>query len=495
MDSCSLSPTQYAILRDSFRSWNLCCSILSFQHEAGRLDYRGVASALRGMSEFFHVSSSFRYEAFTYITHVINNQQFQRSNPRRIALRTLGTLACEDPDFLSRVLPLCLHFCTRYYESSQSARMGALTALSRIGRKYRSLSSHIIPILISSVHSEDRHSTIKVRKAAILGLGRICQGNPRYIDRTLKVIKRVQTNPKGCSALELQACILAKSQLLLIIDDSDDAAAFRSSDQRLKIIKEVQTEIDAALTSSTAHHSYQYGASKALGPLMRATMSVDTDVDEMFDWGFKHIVSVIARPMPPLVKVGALLSLTGMAPMLIQQSQPEHVSKWLEEIGTALRSSSKLSRVLRVLWEVGNKTDGQSLQVRETALHAFANYGTHAAVRATSDLGTSDLEHSDLLPPAGRAPYLALHALAARTVASWAGFPSVGISCPDVRLPHLGGLDPAAASVPSLVLYLRPWCRLCLMSRSSAESCAGREDRVLSSEKKLALQTLIKTKM
>ena len=116
-----------------------------------------------------------RNRTLPYILKVIQDPETYRSNPRRYAVQSIGSVTYHEQALIEPSIQLLLQLVKRGTETSQFVRKAAYIALSRIGRRYPSFQ----PILLPYFMYPFQHPMTKesVKWGVIIGLGKMAQSN------------------------------------------------------------------------------------------------------------------------------------------------------------------------------------------------------------------------------------------------------------------------------------------------------------------------------
>lgn len=116
-----------------------------------------------------------RNRTLPYILKVIQDPETYRSNPRRYAVQSIGSVTYHEQALIEPSIQLLLQLVKRGTETSQFVRKAAYIALSRIGRRYPSFQ----PILLPYFMYPFQHPMTKesVKWGVVIGLGKMAQSN------------------------------------------------------------------------------------------------------------------------------------------------------------------------------------------------------------------------------------------------------------------------------------------------------------------------------
>ncbi|KAL0231493.1 hypothetical protein GEMRC1_010897 [Eukaryota sp. GEM-RC1] len=247
-------------------TFDLCCSLVRTPPK----NYRIVKQAVQALVYISSGKPDLTPAVLAQLLFVLRNPKLHRSNPRRWAVRSLGTLAAHDPSIVHQMLDLLVLLVRRENEQSQYVRKAAFCALSRIGRKYPHLQSNILPIFFDTYR--DRKCKLSIVWAVLIGLGRMAQSSP---------VLRSQMAPEWLSIAQDHtrhfrlrwACLKALGHACCSVGSVQNDPEL---DQRLFDI--CQAELDPLPTQDlnpdpfTESECYliQYPACQALGLLLRS---------------------------------------------------------------------------------------------------------------------------------------------------------------------------------------------------------------------------------
>lgn len=134
-----------------------------------------VKQAILGLVHLSSRREDLKSKTVLKILQVIRDSNRYRSNPRRFAVQSLGTITYYDKQFILPSMTLLEQLTKPTGENSQYVRKASFVALSRIGRKYPQLQDRIVPLFISNLKDEKLKTS--VAWGVIIGLGRMAQSN------------------------------------------------------------------------------------------------------------------------------------------------------------------------------------------------------------------------------------------------------------------------------------------------------------------------------
>ncbi|KAL0225073.1 hypothetical protein RCL1_002985 [Eukaryota sp. TZLM3-RCL] len=244
--------------------FRLCCSLIQNPPE----NYKVVKQAIQALMYLTTGKPEIVPAVLAQLLHVI--QKHTRSNPRRWAVRSLGTLAAHDPSIVYQVMDLLILLLSRQNEQSQYVRKAAFCALSRIGRKYPHLQPQIIPLFFQ--HYRNPRSQISTVWGALIGLGRMSQSS---------ALLRSQMAPEWLSIAEDHrrhfrlrwACLKALGHGVCPVGNVDSDPLLEE-----RVFEVCKAELDPKPTENLSPDPFieaecylvQYPAAQALGLLLRS---------------------------------------------------------------------------------------------------------------------------------------------------------------------------------------------------------------------------------
>lgn len=134
-----------------------------------------VKQAILGLVHLSSRREDLKSKTVLKILQVIRDSNTYRSNPRRYAVQSLGTITYYDEQFILPSMNLLEELTKPTGENSQYVRKASFVALSRIGRKYPAYQERIVPIFIANLRDEKLKTS--VAWGVIIGLGRMAQSN------------------------------------------------------------------------------------------------------------------------------------------------------------------------------------------------------------------------------------------------------------------------------------------------------------------------------
>jgi hypothetical protein len=194
------------------KAYEFCVSIIDNPPE----EYRIVKQAVLGLIHLSSRRPELRQKALPYILKVIQDPITYRSNPRRYAVQSLGSVTYYDSAMIEPAIQLLVQLVRKHTETSQYVRKAAFIALSRIARRYPAFQSIILPPFEWALRNPGTRDSVKW--GVVIGLGKICQTNAqlrsKFCDEAMFYCTHQAFRMRwaGIKALGHMCCCLGETQ-------------------------------------------------------------------------------------------------------------------------------------------------------------------------------------------------------------------------------------------------------------------------------------------